>query len=283
MSRGATIMLGSTLLLLALGFAGVAWFTSGLDGQRASTIGMIVLAVFCLVGALACSSAASRPVTLRLIGATVFLVFAAYLIEMAMKGPVFGKTRSEPSLASAIVAFLVFGLPAGYIAFRGLYPNWGRHAAAFGGAEPKMKYDDASWHSGGDFPKDLPEEAAATHTGMFVAWALLSGLGGEIHVEDGPGELEALTSRDVTPGAFFMSMCDGKFTDEDLNDEGNAFARDYFVFDTGKYLQDYEKTVGSNLASLYHVADTWETFDRLKPVLDERFREWKASGGGKPK
>src|SRR6266404_3538306 len=36
-----------------------------------------------------------------------------------------------------------------------------------------MKYDDASWHYGGDFPEDLPREAGATHTGMFVAWALL--------------------------------------------------------------------------------------------------------------
>ncbi|MGN6118448.1 MAG: DUF7832 domain-containing protein, partial [Rhodanobacter sp.] len=43
-----------------------------------------------------------------------------------------------------------------------------------------MKYDDASWHYGGDFPKDLPDEAGATHTGMFVAWALLSGLAGQI-------------------------------------------------------------------------------------------------------
>jgi len=41
-----------------------------------------------------------------------------------------------------------------------------------------MKYDDASWHYGGDFPDDLPDEAGATHTGMFLAWALLSGLGG---------------------------------------------------------------------------------------------------------
>lgn len=43
------------------------------------------------------------------------------------------------------------------------------------GCEP-MKYDDASWHCAGDFPKDLPEAAGATHTGMFLAWALLSGL-----------------------------------------------------------------------------------------------------------
>ncbi|WP_262497415.1 DUF7832 domain-containing protein [Pedobacter caeni] len=28
------------------------------------------------------------------------------------------------------------------------------------------KYDDASWHYGGDFPKDLPQINGATHIGM---------------------------------------------------------------------------------------------------------------------
>ncbi|WP_441328174.1 DUF7832 domain-containing protein [Mesorhizobium album] len=35
-----------------------------------------------------------------------------------------------------------------------------------------MKYDDASWHSGGNFPRELPPEAGATHIAMFVAWPL---------------------------------------------------------------------------------------------------------------
>lgn len=40
-----------------------------------------------------------------------------------------------------------------------------------------MKYDDASWHYGADnLLKDLAEVSGATHTGMFVTWALLSGL-----------------------------------------------------------------------------------------------------------
>jgi hypothetical protein len=33
-----------------------------------------------------------------------------------------------------------------------------------------MKYDDASWHYGGDFPADLPREAGSTHIAMFLAW-----------------------------------------------------------------------------------------------------------------
>ena len=139
-----------------------------------------------------------------------------------------------------------------------------------------MKYDDASWHYGGEFPEDLPEEAGGTHTGMFLAWALLSGLGGELHVDECPEDLEQLTLRTVTPGAFFMSACDGKLTDEDLNDEGNAFASEYYVFETGKYLLDYGTTLGGDLPSLYHVEDTWENFEQIKRVIDERFRAWKA-------
>jgi len=142
-----------------------------------------------------------------------------------------------------------------------------------------MKYDDASWHSGGKFPKDLPPEAGATHTGMFVAWALLSGLAGQFNIEDFPENIPMLRDRTVPPGAFFLSCCDGKFTDEDLNDEGNAFTASYFDFTTGKYLSDYEDTLGRGLPELYYVADTWENFDLLKPIIDQRYADWKATKG----
>jgi len=138
-----------------------------------------------------------------------------------------------------------------------------------------MKYDDASWHYGGDFPKDLPDEAGATHTGMFVAWALLSGLAGNIYLNDFPNELAKLRSRTCTPGQFFLASCDGKFTDEDLSDIGNAFAESYFDFKHGEYLKDYERLLGNDVPTLYHVSDTWENFDRLKPVIDQRFAEWR--------
>ena len=140
-----------------------------------------------------------------------------------------------------------------------------------------MKYDDASWHSGGKFPKDLPPEAGATHTGMFVTWALLSGLAGEIFTDDSPEAISELKSRLITPGRFFLSYCDGKFTDEDLNDLGNAFAESYFNFETGRYLADFGATFGGRLPELYYVKDSWENFDLLKPVLDDRFAKWKKS------
>jgi hypothetical protein len=140
-----------------------------------------------------------------------------------------------------------------------------------------MKYDDASWHYGGTFPKELPSKSGATHTAMFVAWALLSGLAGEIHVIDFPQDILKLHSRSLTPARFFLDECDGKFTDEDLNKEGNAFTLDYFDgFKNCQYLKDYEAILGGELESLYYVKDSWENFDLLKPVLDQRFSDWRA-------
>jgi hypothetical protein len=138
-----------------------------------------------------------------------------------------------------------------------------------------MKYDDASWHCGGDFPVDLSEDAGATHTGMFVVWAMLSGLGGPIHIEDFPEDIPKLRSRSITPGKFFLASCDGKFTDEDLSDEGNAFAQAYFDLSKGKFVADYEQAVAVGLASIYHVPDTWETYEKLRFIFDNRLAAWR--------
>ena len=138
-----------------------------------------------------------------------------------------------------------------------------------------MKYDDAAWHSGGDFPEDLPPEAGATHTGMYIAWALLSGLGGSIHTEECPEDLACLRNRDLTPGAFFLKYCDGKFTDEDLNDEGNEFTAQYFDFETGDYANDYSSILGDDVESIYHVQDSWDTLELLRPLLDKRLADWR--------
>jgi hypothetical protein len=135
-----------------------------------------------------------------------------------------------------------------------------------------MKYDDGSWHSGGDFPSDLPPDAGATHIGMFVAWAVLNGLASSYHTVESAQELAQLRAREITPGAWFISTCDGKFTDEDLSDEGNAFAVSYY---NGSYFGDYSDTF-PDVSSLYYVEDSWVSFDAIAPVLTERLRTWRA-------
>jgi hypothetical protein len=144
-----------------------------------------------------------------------------------------------------------------------------------------MKYDDASWHYGGDFPKGLPDDAGGTHIGMFVSWAILRGMAGSIHLDDFPDMLSKLEKRELTPGAWFLSACDEKFTDEDLNEEGNRFAVEYYAhgegedYKAGIYLTDY-CGVFEDVTETYSVPDTWESFERLKPTLDKRFDGWKS-------
>ena len=138
-----------------------------------------------------------------------------------------------------------------------------------------MKYDDASWHYGGDFPQDLPNEAGATHAGMFFVWALLHDLGGSLHVHDSPDDYAKLKSREFTPGEFFLRNCDGKLTDEDFNADGNGFAASYFDLESGAYIRDYMEILTKGLPSVYHVPDTWDSYDRLSPAINTAYEEWR--------
>lgn len=133
------------------------------------------------------------------------------------------------------------------------------------------KYDDAAWHYSGDFPKELPQKAGATHIGMFVVWAILAGL----HSEDFAQEVDLLRARKMTPGQFIIEQCDEVFHSSMLNDEGNRFAAVYFASRDGNFLKDYEKELEDGIPTLYHVKDTWENFDKIKPVFDRRLAEFR--------
>lgn len=139
-----------------------------------------------------------------------------------------------------------------------------------------MSYDRADWHYGGDFPRDLPPEAGGTHIGMFLAWAISRGLEGEDLREHSTESLRAVRERRMTGRDFLMQECDEKFVEPCLNEEGNAFTQAYYEKEgPGGYLADYSELFSADLPSLYHVEDTWANFDRLAPLLDHRFEEWR--------
>ncbi|PTR24912.1 hypothetical protein C8K36_107168 [Rhodococcus sp. OK519] len=137
-------------------------------------------------------------------------------------------------------------------------------------------YDDADWHYGGDFPDDLPNEAGATHIGMFATWCLLTGFAGE-SVED---ELEPLDSREITPGAFLMTVLDEKFVSDDLTADGNAFAVAYYAGqnEDSRYLDDYVDAFDTTADEIYRVEDSWETYDVIAERIGARFHEWMDAG-----
>lgn len=143
-----------------------------------------------------------------------------------------------------------------------------------------MKYDDASWHYNGNFPSDLPHAAGATHIGMFLAWMLLNELASEELLDDAESELNALEKRELTGGAFVISMLDEKLTDQEFNAVGNAFAIAYYegLNNDSCYVDDYVLAFGVTQDAIYSVEDTWANYDKLSPFIDARFAEWQAMG-----
>lgn len=135
-------------------------------------------------------------------------------------------------------------------------------------------YDKAKWHYKGDFPDDLEPFQGYVHTGMFLGWCIDAGLVSERFCNELKEEIEQFKQHKLTGSQIFKRCCDGALMLEDLTATGNRFAMAYFEFNNGRYLHDYETTLGQNLPSIYHVADTWENYEQLKVVLDNRFFEW---------
>lgn len=129
-----------------------------------------------------------------------------------------------------------------------------------------MKYDDASWHYGGDFPADQPELHGGTHIALFLRWCFSKGWAGELHTEDEPNAVTRVVQGHESATEFLFKYCDGKFTDEDLNDEGNAFASRYYG-ENGLYLNDYAEHFGDQM---YVAAEDAHDFAKFSAMLDSR-------------
>lgn len=154
------------------------------------------------------------------------------------------------------------------------------------------KYDDASWHYGSDFPEELPIKNGATHTGMFLNWCINNDFISEEFKEDHEEDIQSLKRREVTGAEFIVDFMDGKFSEYDLNEAGNAFAHDYYKDDTdfgnrfSSFADDYVNLFDTKAEehdyeyeTFYHIEDTYENYDLMKQVIDYRFEEWKEYKG----
>lgn len=150
-----------------------------------------------------------------------------------------------------------------------------------------MKYDDASWHFGGDYPEDLPDENGATHIGMFLAWCIAHKFFSEELEEDSAEDIKQIKSKAITGAEFLMNNCDGKFCSFDLSVLGQEFATDYYSESTefaqkfASFIEDYcyvfDKKAADNgfeYETMYHVEDSWDNYNLLSPMIDERFKQW---------
>ncbi|MBP0030748.1 hypothetical protein [Roseofilum sp. Guam] len=125
MSKGSRIAIAIVSLISAVGFFMTALDPSGLPAGASVFYG---LAILCIVIAIACLFPQTHPVTLRIIGTVIFCAYIAYVMD----------SFQTDNLGRAIVGFMVWGIPSGYLAVMGRYPSWG---AASEGLNPK---DDQS-------------------------------------------------------------------------------------------------------------------------------------------
>lgn len=131
-----------------------------------------------------------------------------------------------------------------------------------------MKYDDASWHYGGDFPSGSPQEYGGVHIALFLKWCFIKGWVGELHLEEEPEDIQRVIDSTISATEFFFKYCDGKLTNEDFNQQGNSFAEEYYG-DDGLYFDDFSKHFGE---LMYVAPENAFDFSKFSSVLDSRLK-----------
>lgn len=138
-------------------------------------------------------------------------------------------------------------------------------------------FDKAKWHLNEDFPKELPHYQSYVHTGLYICWLLEVNLYEQDFKNQHSEAIQQLLSHQRTPAQFYEQILDGVFDSDGLTQEAIQFTTDYFDFSNGKYVQDYLAIYDSTetMPTIFHVADTWENYDKLKDTLNKRLEEWR--------
>ncbi|MEM9540996.1 MAG: hypothetical protein AAGA60_16025 [Cyanobacteria bacterium P01_E01_bin.42] len=127
MSRGARIAIAIAALLCSSIFLMTALDPD--SGFPASPSVFYGLAAFCVIIAIACVFPKSHPITLRIIGTMIFLAYAVYVVD----------SFNTDNLPRALMGFIVWGLPSGYLALMGKFPDWGAGSQAFNPKQDEEK------------------------------------------------------------------------------------------------------------------------------------------------
>lgn len=94
----------------------------------------------------------------------------------------------------------------------------------------------------------------------------MNGWASDLHVREEPEETKQVIDGLLSATDFLFTFCDGKFTDRDLNDDGNAFASQYYG-DDGLFPADYETHFGD---LMYVTSETKHDFAKFAAMLDQR-------------
>jgi hypothetical protein len=146
------------------------------------------------------------------------------------------------------------------------------------------KFDDAHWHWNGDYPAELlskdgeGDPAPVCHISFYLAWAIERDLANPADHKPTSPEVVELLARRITPWEYVERRVVYRLEDEDFNELGLAFATAYYRKKSpSPYFEDFCRVFDEE-ETAYHVVDTWENYDRLRPELDAAFAQWRKDG-----
>lgn len=135
--------------------------------------------------------------------------------------------------------------------------------------------DKIDWHSGGDFPEELPYENGGTHIGFYIQWIIENDLIGEFLKDESDEALKSVLNNSITGRDFLIDYCDGKFWDECLNQKGLEFTNYYYEESDSdyNYLDEYS-SMFDEYETIYHIENSNENYLRIKERIDEVYNWW---------
>jgi hypothetical protein len=136
-------------------------------------------------------------------------------------------------------------------------------------------YDKAKYHYETIEQHVLFAEHAANHTVFFLRWLIENNLMSDEFMEESGDEIAKFREGAASIHQVY-EWWDCCLIDDMLSEEGNAFAMQYFDFDKGKYIHDYMELLQGSLPSEFHIDYNEANYQRMKEVIDGRYKEWKA-------
>lgn len=144
-------------------------------------------------------------------------------------------------------------------------------------------YDNVKFHTDENYPEGLLPDHAATHMGMYWAWAASQGLVNPIWQTaiETKDDFSAMLAGKISGATFILRHMDGALTRDDFNALGQRFTSFYYDDEEdgyGKFMEDYVTTMNTPaLPSFYHVQDNVENRAKLEAVFQSEFEKWKNS------
>jgi hypothetical protein len=136
-----------------------------------------------------------------------------------------------------------------------------------------LVYDKAKYHDESIEQLGLPEEHAENHTAFFLRWLIDNGLMSDFFLQESVEVLDCWRVGEATIHDVYRHW-DSCLIEDMLSETGNAYAAEYFDFESGAYLADYAQLLQRDLPTEFHVVYDEANYQRLRVRLDSRYAQW---------